>query len=282
MSELVQESGPQLPPLIVALTTEDEKDALNMVEQTKFMGDSIGYKIPRWFDQSIELRGACKDSGLFTVLDAQLDDGVDEMAISTRRLLRMRRGGEILLPNAITMSPAKETVRGNWKEVSEKIINFAHEETDEPVMVISHIDQTRMRANDPLLHETEIRSINEKGSLRFDAIELHADTVLSESFPRLEGKSYTDPIVLASRVGLHNMDVTPDDVIFNRIGRTYWRGATALYVGNSIMRRAGVERIDYIKKVLDIYRDSRSMPREEFQAAYPDPASTHPKMADVY
>lgn len=279
MTEFMRE---KMPPLLIALTTDNLTEAVGMTASVKNLPEElVGFKIPRWFDQSQYLREACLDSGRYTVLDLQLDDGVQEMALNTRAALHnFGRAGNLLLPNAITMSPAKETVRARWKEIQENIIDFAHAQ-EEPVVVISHIDQTRMSPPDTNLYENEIdHSI--KHRLPFDAFEVHADTVLHNGFPATDGQEIADAIILASRLGRPGDGDTPDDELINRIARTYRRGAAAIYLGNSIMRKPAGARLSYVGKVLEAHQDARELDTSEFNAKYPEPVSDYPKIVDLY
>src|SRR5690606_14129496 len=120
-----------IPPLIIALDFVDPADSIqyveNLVDLPRDLSKQIGIKIPRWHDQNRELRRTGLDSSRFVVLASQLDDGIEEMSMATRSLLSVADDtGRLLLPNAITMSPAKETVTGQRQATQEGIFDVAH------------------------------------------------------------------------------------------------------------------------------------------------------------
>lgn len=267
MSENTLEFAP-MPPLIVALDTSRVETAIDTVESltSSHFGCSsrIGFKIARWHDQNLELRELCQKTGLFTVLDTQLDDGIEEMSIATRSLLSVSSSaGKLILPQAITMSRPKETVRGQKDKVQSRIFNFAHEQ-DDPVMVISHIDQTRMAPSDPNLQETDSVDSFSEARVKFDAIELHADTVLSDHFKRecenakREGREI--PFFLASRI-TYGQAPNDDDAIAARAAHAYRLGVRSIYLGARIMNAEKPEII--IEKILNSYDDAHTIEDEE-------------------
>ncbi len=269
-----------VPPLIVALDLVDSARSFEFMfnkldSLPEDISSRVGVKIPRWHDQDLKIRTYAYESGRFVVLDSQLHDGVEEMSTATRSLLSVYdNAGRLLLPHAITLSPAKETIRGQRQATKEGIFDVAHSQ-ERPVQVFSRIDQTRLAPTEDLLHEEEASSCLSSIRMPFDAFELHADTLLSDLYLKKVRQAGEEgipmPTILASRLG-HGVKESDSQRLLSRIARTYLRGAQAVYIGKSILNATNPrELIELILESHDEANEVKSNPDllEDFLEKYP-------------
>lgn len=250
-SNQTEEFETTLPPVIVALDQDSPDKAADFVEVlSELPVDKVGLKIARWHDQHEALRRQCAETGRFVVLDTQLNDGSVKMAAAAQYLLQI--AGGTLVPDAITMHPFKEITRGDRQFIKTNIIDLAHEYG---ASVIAHSEQTRLNPRDQMLHETERflylseATDRERPTFGLDVIELHADTVLTFSYPYIREKR---PLVIASRFGI-GIDVNErrsEADIIDQVSRVSAMGAHSIYLGQSVMR--SLEPLEFIDEVLRV------------------------------
>lgn len=241
-----------LPPVIVALDQDTPEEAASFVEDlSELPVDKVGVKIARWHDQHEVLRRQCAETGRFVVLDTQLNDGSVKMAAAAKYLLQIADGR--LVPDAITMHPFKENIRGDSQFIKANIIDLAH---GYGASVIAHSEQTRLNPRDQMLHDTERflyfneATNRERTTFGLDVIELHADTVLSFPYPYIREER---PLVIASRFGI-GIDINerrPEADIIDQVSRVAAIGAHSIYLGQSVMRSS--EPLVFIEQVLEVF-----------------------------
>lgn len=236
-----------LPPVIIALDTDTPLQAMGFAEDLASLPtELVGLKISRWHDQHEDLRRYCAETGRFTVLDTQLNDGSSKMAAAARYLIDL--SGNVPAPHAITMHPFKENLRGDRDFIRKHINDFVRGFGS---IVIGHSEQTRLSPTDHILHDEEYfryreESDNPANNFGLEVMELHADTVSSAAFPAI---TRPRPLIIASRfgVGTSLADHKPEADVIDQVGKVFQKGIHAVYLGQSVLRsEAPLQFVEHI------------------------------------